>query len=146
MRKIHVYSKRCTKTEFHQQPLETLWSHISPLYMVDESTWLKQLLPLAMPSEQEKLAIENQTTDLIKAIRADKKSVQMIDALLLEYSLDTHEGILLMCLAEALMRIPDAATADALIRDKLSVADWKSHLKIPIRFCERVYLGLDADW
>ncbi|WP_086981251.1 bifunctional proline dehydrogenase/L-glutamate gamma-semialdehyde dehydrogenase PutA [Vibrio aphrogenes] len=117
------------KTEFHQQPLETLWSHISPLYMVDESTWLKQLLPLAMPSEQEKLAIENQTTDLIKAIRADKKSVQMIDALLLEYSLDTHEGILLMCLAEALMRIPDAATADALIRDKLSVADWKSHLK-----------------
>ncbi len=34
-----------------------------------------------------------------------------------------------MCLAEALMRIPDTATADALIRDKLSVADWKSHLK-----------------
>lgn len=34
-----------------------------------------------------------------------------------------------MCLAEALMRIPDSATADALIRDKLSVADWKSHLK-----------------
>ncbi|GAK86319.1 proline dehydrogenase [Vibrio ponticus] len=53
----------------------------------------------------------------------------MIDALLLEYSLDTQEGILLMCLAEALMRIPDAETADALIRDKLSVADWKSHLK-----------------
>ncbi|MEZ8385875.1 bifunctional proline dehydrogenase/L-glutamate gamma-semialdehyde dehydrogenase PutA, partial [Vibrio splendidus] len=59
----------------------------------------------------------------------DKTSIQMIDALLLEYSLDTQEGILLMCLAEALMRIPDSATADALIRDKLSVADWKSHLK-----------------
>ncbi len=53
----------------------------------------------------------------------------MIHALLLEYSLDTQEGILLMCLAEALLRIPDAATADALIKDKLSVADWKSHLK-----------------
>ncbi|MCV5654882.1 hypothetical protein OFN54_26460, partial [Escherichia coli] len=73
--------------------------------------------------------ITNQTTKLIEAIRADKKSIQMIDALLLEYSLDTQEGILLMCLAEALMRIPDAATADALIKDKLSVADWKSHLK-----------------
>ena len=53
----------------------------------------------------------------------------MIDALLLEYSLDTREGVLLMCLAEALMRVPDSATADALIRDKLSVADWQSHLK-----------------
>ena len=62
-------------------------------------------------------------------MRTDKNAVQMIDALLLEYSLDTKEGILLMCLAEALMRIPDAATADALIRDKLSIADWKSHLK-----------------
>ncbi|MCF7352880.1 bifunctional proline dehydrogenase/L-glutamate gamma-semialdehyde dehydrogenase PutA [Vibrio sp. CK2-1] len=117
------------KAEFNDQPLNQLWSLISPLYMVDESTWLKELLPLAQPSDEEKLAIENQTTDLIKSIRADKKAVQMIDALLLEYSLDTHEGILLMCLAEALMRIPDAATADALIRDKLSVADWKSHLK-----------------
>ncbi|MGO3798555.1 MAG: bifunctional proline dehydrogenase/L-glutamate gamma-semialdehyde dehydrogenase PutA [Vibrio casei] len=116
-------------TEFNQQPLAKLWSLISPLYMVDESVWLRELLPLATPSSQEKQLIESQTGELIKSIRADKKSVQMIDALLLEYSLDTHEGILLMCLAEALMRIPDSATADALIRDKLSVADWKSHLK-----------------
>ncbi|EGR1141966.1 TPA: bifunctional proline dehydrogenase/L-glutamate gamma-semialdehyde dehydrogenase PutA [Vibrio parahaemolyticus] len=115
--------------EFIGQPLDKLWSLISPLYMVDESQWLEQLLPLATPTAEEKSAITNQTTKLIEAIRADKKSIQMIDALLLEYSLDTQEGILLMCLAEALMRIPDAATADALIKDKLSVADWKSHLK-----------------
>lgn len=115
--------------EFVEQPLDKLWSLISPLYMVDESQWLDQLLPLAMPTDAEKAQITDKTTDLIKAIRADKKSIQMIDALLLEYSLDTQEGILLMCLAEALMRIPDAATADALIRDKLTVADWKSHLK-----------------
>ncbi|KHT47886.1 bifunctional proline dehydrogenase/L-glutamate gamma-semialdehyde dehydrogenase PutA [Vibrio sinaloensis] len=116
-------------TEFVEQPLEKLWSLISPLYMVDESQWLEQLLPLAMPTDAEKAQITQKTTELIEAIRADKKSIQMIDALLLEYSLDTQEGILLMCLAEALMRIPDAATADALIRDKLTVADWKSHLK-----------------
>ncbi len=115
--------------EFIGQPLDKLWSLISPLYMVDESQWLEQLLPLATPTEDEKSAITTQTTHLIEAIRADKKSIQMIDALLLEYSLDTQEGILLMCLAEALMRIPDAATADSLIKDKLSVADWKSHLK-----------------
>ncbi len=117
------------KAEFVEQPLEQLWSLISPLYMVDETQWLQQLLPLATPSQQEKDQITTKTTELIEAIRADKKSIQMIDALLLEYSLDTQEGILLMCLAEALMRIPDSATADALIRDKLGVADWKSHLK-----------------
>jgi len=117
------------KPEFIEQPLDTLWSLISPLYMVDETQWLQQLIPLATPTEAEKRTTKQKTTALIEAIRADKTSIQMIDALLLEYSLDTQEGILLMCLAEALMRIPDAATADALIRDKLSVADWKSHLK-----------------
>ena len=117
------------KPEFNEQSLNDLWSLISPLYMVDETQWLEQLLPLATPSESEKQQITDKTTSLIEAIRADKTSIQMIDALLLEYSLDTQEGILLMCLAEALMRIPDSATADALIRDKLSVADWKSHLK-----------------
>ncbi|CAH6883313.1 Proline dehydrogenase / Delta-1-pyrroline-5-carboxylate dehydrogenase [Vibrio chagasii] len=117
------------KPEFNEQSLDDLWSLISPLYMVDETQWLEQLLPLATPSESEKQQITDKTTSLIEAIRVDKTSIQMIDALLLEYSLDTQEGILLMCLAEALMRIPDSATADALIRDKLSVADWKSHLK-----------------
>ncbi|MGF1823549.1 bifunctional proline dehydrogenase/L-glutamate gamma-semialdehyde dehydrogenase PutA [Vibrio splendidus] len=117
------------KPEFNEQSLADLWTLISPLYMVDETQWLEQLLPLATPSESEKQKITDKTTSLIEAIRADKTSIQMIDALLLEYSLDTQEGILLMCLAEALMRIPDSATADALIRDKLSVADWKSHLK-----------------
>ncbi|ARP39693.1 bifunctional proline dehydrogenase/L-glutamate gamma-semialdehyde dehydrogenase PutA [Vibrio syngnathi] len=117
------------KPEFNEQSLADLWTLISPLYMVDETQWLEQLLPLATPSESEKQQITAKTTSLIEAIRADKTSIQMIDALLLEYSLDTQEGILLMCLAEALMRIPDSATADALIRDKLSVADWKSHLK-----------------
>ncbi|GAL09646.1 proline dehydrogenase [Vibrio astriarenae] len=98
---------------FNEQSLEVLWSHISPLYMVDETQWLQQLIPLATPSDQEKQQIQSQTHSLIESIRADKQSIQMIDALLLEYSLDTQEGILLMCLAEALMRIPDSATADA---------------------------------
>ena len=60
--------------------------------------------------------------------------MSMIDALLLEYSLDTKEGILLMCLAEALMRVPDKETADAFIKDRLSVADWASHARILIPF------------
>lgn len=65
---------------------------------------------------------------MIEQVRSSDNGIHMVDALLLQYSLDTREGILLMCLAEALMRIPDDRTADALIRDKLSVADWKKHL------------------
>lgn len=45
-----------------------------------------------------------------------------------EYSLSTEEGVALMCLAEALLRIPDAATRDALIRDKVARGDWRAHL------------------
>ncbi len=115
--------------DFINTELATLWTHISPLYMADESACLKQLIPLATPSKGESNTMADYATDLINRVRKDKNAVQMIDALLLEYSLDTKEGILLMCLAEALMRIPDSATADALIKDKLSVADWKSHLK-----------------
>ena len=117
------------KPEYIERSLDALWGEISPLYMVDESQWLEQLLPLATPNDDEKEQMASNTTTLIEAIRADKRSIQLIDALLLEYSLDTQEGILLMCLAEALMRIPDTETADAFIRDRLSVADWKSHLK-----------------
>ena len=117
------------KPEFTARNCAEIWPLISPLYAVDESQWLAQLLPLAEPSVDELTNTTSSATDLIKQVRADENAIQMIDALLLEYSLDTHEGILLMCLAEALMRIPDAETADALIRDKLSVADWKSHLK-----------------
>ncbi|MDD9156240.1 bifunctional proline dehydrogenase/L-glutamate gamma-semialdehyde dehydrogenase PutA [Aliivibrio sp. S4TY2] len=123
------HAKDVLSSSIINHSLPTLWSAISPLYMVDEAKWLKELIPLAQPSEREAIMMTDQAAQLIQRVRDDKQAVQMIDALLLEYSLDTKEGILLMCLAEALMRIPDAETADALIRDKLSAADWKSHLK-----------------
>ncbi|MDA7745924.1 bifunctional proline dehydrogenase/L-glutamate gamma-semialdehyde dehydrogenase PutA [Psychromonas sp.] len=114
---------------FIDSDLAMLWSNISPMYMVDEGPWLNQLMDMAAPSVDEENAIDKKATELIERVRKDKNAIHMIDALLLEYSLDTKEGILLMCLAEALMRIPDKETADALIKDKLSVADWTSHLK-----------------
>ena len=51
-----------------------------------------------------------------------------VEAFLHEYQLSTREGIMLMCLAEALLRIPDGDTADRLIRDKLSAGEWSRHL------------------
>jgi RHH-type proline utilization regulon transcriptional repressor/proline dehydrogenase/delta 1-pyrroline-5-carboxylate dehydrogenase len=65
---------------------------------------------------------------LVEAVRAAKPSGSPLDAFLREYSLASREGVILMCLAEALLRIPDAATADRLIADKILSGDWSDHL------------------
>src|SRR3546814_5895907 len=57
-----------------------------------------------------------------------KKARGGVQALVQEYSLSSQEGVALMCLAEALLRIPDAAMRDALIRDKIAAGDWSAHL------------------
>lgn len=108
---------------------EALFTKISPLYSVDEDAFMTQLLPLAKPTEEEASGIVDQTRKLVEHVRNNGDAIKLVDSLLLEYSLDTKEGIMLMSLAEALIRVPDSHTADALIADKLSVADWKSHLK-----------------
>ena len=64
---------------------------------------------------------------LIEQLRA-KKTRSGIQALVQEYALSSQEGVALMCLAEALLRIPDTATRDALIRDKIAGGDWTAHL------------------
>ncbi|MCG3872276.1 bifunctional proline dehydrogenase/L-glutamate gamma-semialdehyde dehydrogenase PutA [Psychrobacter sp. Ps7] len=115
--------------DYIAQSAEILHARISPLYSVDEERWLSKLLPLAKPSTEERDAAAEQTRQLVEHVRNDGKAVKMVDSLLLEYSLDTQEGILLMSLAEALIRVPDNYTADALIHDKMSVADWKKHIK-----------------
>lgn len=115
--------------DYITQSSETLHARISPLCSVDEERWLSELLPLAKPTDSEREAAATQTRQLVEHVRNDGKAVKMVDSLLLEYSLDSQEGILLMSLAEALIRVPDNYTADALIHDKMSVADWKKHLK-----------------
>lgn len=112
-----------------EQSAAALYSYISPLYCAPEERWLGELLPLAKPTDEERQNAADQTRALVEHVRNNNKAVKMVDSLLLEYSLDTQEGILLMSLAEALIRVPDNYTADALIRDKMSVADWKKHLK-----------------
>src|SRR5690554_3164470 len=117
------------QAELIEQPAERLWQQISPLYAIDESRWLRELMALAEPTGEQIRQAEACATRLTEQVPADDAAIHMIDALLLQYSLDTREAILLMCRTEALMRIPEPETADALIRDKLSVADWNSPLK-----------------
>ncbi|WP_166019599.1 bifunctional proline dehydrogenase/L-glutamate gamma-semialdehyde dehydrogenase PutA [Cobetia sp. MB87] len=111
-----------------QQSPEALFARVSDHYLVDESAYVSELVGLLNAEDKDARRIGDKTAELVREIRTMDTAVDSIDELLQQYSLDTQEGVLLMCLAEALLRIPDKETADALIEDKLGVADWKSHL------------------
>ncbi|MGB3712498.1 MAG: bifunctional proline dehydrogenase/L-glutamate gamma-semialdehyde dehydrogenase PutA [Erythrobacter sp.] len=95
-------------------------------YRQDEEECIAQRLEQAEDARQVSEEAASYAVDLIKRARRQKASG--IDAFLQQYGLDTEEGIALMCLAEALLRVPDGRTADALIRDKIGDIDWNEHL------------------
>ena len=74
-----------------------------------------------------RLAVSQTARKLVAALRAKHKGTGVED-LVQEYALSSQEGVALMCLAEALLRIPDTATRSALIRDKIAKGDWRSHI------------------
>lgn len=116
-------------SENEQATSSAVWfKRIVDHYAVDEDALMPQLCVLAEPNQEIRYKIEAQARLLIDNIRSQDDIAHAVDKLLQEYSLDNEEGVILMCLAEALMRIPDAETADALIRDKLSEAEWDEHL------------------
>ncbi|WP_259581844.1 bifunctional proline dehydrogenase/L-glutamate gamma-semialdehyde dehydrogenase PutA [Shewanella baltica] len=110
--------------------LDELFKAISDNYIVDEEQYLSELIKLVPSSDEAIERVTRRAHELVNKVRQfDKKGLMVgIDAFLQQYSLETQEGIILMCLAEALLRIPDAATADALIEDKLSGAKWDEHM------------------
>ena len=95
---------------------------------MDEAEAVEALMPLAAVSADVRRRISQRAANLVRGIRAGRSSGGSLDAFLQEYGLSTKEGVALMCLAEALLRIPDADTADQLIADKLGSANWASHL------------------
>jgi RHH-type transcriptional regulator, proline utilization regulon repressor / proline dehydrogenase / delta 1-pyrroline-5-carboxylate dehydrogenase len=95
-------------------------------YRQEEEACIAERLEQAAPAARVHAQAAALAVDLIEGARGKKASG--IDAFLQQYGLDTDEGIALMCLAEALLRVPDAATADALIRDKIGTIDWSEHL------------------
>ncbi|WP_445945961.1 bifunctional proline dehydrogenase/L-glutamate gamma-semialdehyde dehydrogenase PutA [Shewanella sp.] len=111
--------------------LDQLFQAVTDNYIVDEEAYLTELIKLVPASDEQIEQVTQRAHDLVSKVRKFEKKGLMIgvDAFLQQYSLETHEGIILMCLAEALLRIPDAETADALIEDKLSGAKWDAHLK-----------------
>jgi RHH-type transcriptional regulator, proline utilization regulon repressor / proline dehydrogenase / delta 1-pyrroline-5-carboxylate dehydrogenase len=86
-----------------------------------------ELLPQASLGSALEAGIDTRAAKLVKAVRARAGGLGGIEDFLHEYSLSTREGLALMVLAEALLRVPDAVTADRLIEDKLAAGDWSHH-------------------
>ena len=106
---------------------QALLENISKYYHVDENSLISKLYDIAY-RDDERLVVRKTAESIIKKVRADHHSIFFdLEELLQEYSLSDEDGVTLMCLAEALLRIPDAATIDSLIKDKLGDKEWRSH-------------------
>ncbi len=99
---------------------------IHQAYRENEFEIISLLMDKAQLNEQQVQAIRQKAKLLVEQVRLERKKAIGIDSFLNTYSLSTQEGIALMCLAEAMLRVPDQLTLDKLIRDKLTSADWRS--------------------
>ena len=101
---------------------------INPTWLAPEEPLVRTLADRARLDQETRARVAARALDLVHRVRAEQGSGSPLDAFLREYSLASREGVILMCLAEALLRIPDAETADRLIADKVSAGDWADHL------------------
>ena len=101
---------------------------INQAYLADEDTHLNKLVESISIGDANHNRIQDLARHLVSKVREKDFPNGGIDAFLHEYDLSSQEGVMLMCLAEALLRIPDTETADRLIRDKISQAEWGDHL------------------
>ncbi len=108
-------------------PRSDLRDAITDAYRRPEPDCVLPLLAAAEQPPETAAQIAATARRLVLALRKKKRSGG-VEGLIHEYALSSQEGVALMCLAEALLRIPDSATRDALIRDKISGGDWRSHV------------------
>ncbi|AKU64127.1 proline dehydrogenase [Aggregatibacter aphrophilus] len=101
---------------------------ITANYRLDEKSAVDSLVKTLDFSPEQEQRITDNAIKLIKKLRQLKQKQYGADALMQEFSLSSEEGVALMCLAEALLRIPDAQTRDDLIYEKLQEGNWKSHI------------------
>ncbi len=103
------------------------WEVIARGSLRDEASLVAALIAEAGMDAAQRARITASGADLVRQIRGSAKP-GLMEVFLAEYGLSTDEGIALMCLAEALLRVPDAETMDALIEDKIAPSDWGKHL------------------
>ncbi|WP_428838607.1 trifunctional transcriptional regulator/proline dehydrogenase/L-glutamate gamma-semialdehyde dehydrogenase [Proteus hauseri] len=115
----------------HIHPQSVLRSAITSAYRTPETQAVPMLLQQATLPEHQAQATHKLAYSIAEKLRKQKNGIGrsgLVQGLLQEFSLSSQEGVALMCLAEALLRIPDKATRDALIRDKISHGNWRSHV------------------
>jgi RHH-type proline utilization regulon transcriptional repressor/proline dehydrogenase/delta 1-pyrroline-5-carboxylate dehydrogenase len=106
----------------------TVGRAINARYLADEKEVVSELLALARLPAAERESIRREAVALVVAARARREGKTGIESFLQQYGLASQEGVVLMCLAEALLRIPDAETADKLIADKIAIGQWSDYL------------------
>ncbi len=109
-------------TKLNEIRLELRRNHLR-----DEAEVLKILTDANAITAAQRAVAKNRAADLVRSIRNDSRP-GLMEVFLAEYGLSTNEGVALMCLAEALLRVPDAETIDALIEDKIAPSAWGQHL------------------
>ncbi len=113
--------------EFGEFTSATFFDVIGKMHLKDEEECIRDLREIIAPTTDTEQKIRQKTYDVVQRIRNSPEIESSLDALLREYNLTTKEGLILMCLAEAFLRIPDKKSADALIRDKIAGVNWSSH-------------------
>lgn len=103
-------------------------SQFADWYLRDEEQVVKHLINSLSDLRVHMKEAEQEAAHMVERIRERKYEHSNIEIMMHEYSLDSEEGVVLMCLAEALLRIPDNLTADRLIQGKISAANWEHHL------------------
>ena len=103
-------------------------ARITAAWLRDETEAINDLLVQASLPPAEREQVIDVAAGLVTRVRSRASDQSAVESFMRQYDLSSEEGVLLMCVAEALLRIPDKATADKLIRDKLGDADWKKHL------------------
>jgi len=107
--------------------LDDIRSQLCSDMLADETIVVDRLIKLAALSSQNRADISAHAADLVAKVRG-AADPGMMEVFLGEYGLSTSEGVALMCLAEAMLRVPDAETIDDLIQDKIAPHDWSTHL------------------
>ena len=118
----NILSKLANKDQ-----LKNIRLNMRSAYLADEQVCVETLLKGLDLAPDRRQKMSAQAADLVRHVR-NHSSPTMMEKFLGEYGLSTKEGVALMCMAEALLRVPDKATIDALIEDKVQAGDWSSHL------------------
>lgn len=107
--------------------MDALRQEIREKYQADEGMLLQELTNTMGLTDQARASISARAANLVRSVRGSSEPALM-ENFLAEYGLSTREGVALMCLAEALLRVPDNTTIDDLIQDKIAPHNWSKHL------------------